>query len=189
MGQVIAESGRRLHRLIENFLIYAQIEILKADSQKVAALRAGRTIAPQALVTEHAQQQAEQANRATNLALGDIANQSVAMAENYLSKIVDELVQNAFKFSEAGQTVNVSFVSNREAMVLTVTDFGRGFDTEHITKIGAYMQFERKMHEQQGLGLGLTIAQRLAEIHGGSLAIESQPSNGTSVTVKIPLAA
>ncbi|MFM2295815.1 MAG: hypothetical protein RLZZ350_2228 [Verrucomicrobiota bacterium] len=189
MGQVIAESGRRLHRLIENFLIYAQIEILKADPQKVAALRAGRTIAPQALVTEHAQQQAEQANRATNLALGDIANQSVAMAENYLSKIVDELVQNAFKFSEAGQTVNVSFVSNREAMVLTVTDFGRGFDTEHITKIGAYMQFERKMHEQQGLGLGLTIAQRLAEIHGGSLAIESQPSNGTSVTVKIPLAA
>jgi signal transduction histidine kinase len=51
------------------------------------------------------------------------------------------------------------------------------------------MQFERKFHEQQGLGLGLTICKRLAEIHGGSLAIESKKSAGTTVTVKIPLAA
>jgi len=45
----------------------------------------------------------------------------------------------------------------------TVKDQGRGFSTEHINKIGAYMQFDRKMHEQQGLGLGLTIARRLTE--------------------------
>ena len=186
MGQVIAESGRRLHRLIENFLIYAQIEILKADPQKIAALRAGRTAEPENLVKEHAIQQADQAGRLPNLILTDIANTPVAMAENYLSKIVDELVQNAFKFSEAGQPVNVSFISNREVMVLTVTDKGRGFDTEHVQKVGAYMQFERKMHEQQGLGLGLTIAQRLAEVHGGSLTIESKHGNGTTITVKIP---
>jgi two-component system, sensor histidine kinase and response regulator len=43
MGQVICESGKRLERLIENFLIYAQIELLGADPQKVHALRKSRT--------------------------------------------------------------------------------------------------------------------------------------------------
>jgi signal transduction histidine kinase len=73
-------------------------------------------------------------------------------------------------------------------MVLSVTDRGRGLDTEHIGKIGAYMQFERKLHEQQGLGLGLTICRQLAQIHNGSLVIQSEKSQGTTVRVKIPVA-
>ena len=71
-------------------------------------------------------------------------------------------------------------------MTLTVTDQGRGFSTDHITKVGAYMQFDRKMQEQQGQGLGLTIAKRLTELHGGTLAIQSQRGGTTSVVVKLP---
>ena len=69
---------------------------------------------------------------------------------------------------------------------MTVSDQGRGFSTEQITRVGAYMQFDRKMQEQQGLGLGLAIAKRLVELHGGTLSIVSEPSTGTVVTAKFP---
>lgn len=188
MGQVIAESGKRLHRLIENFLIYAQIEILQGDAHKVAALRQGRTDHIASLIQTHAGQQAEAAGRMSDLTVVDVTDWPVAMADNYLSKIVDELIHNAFKFSKAGTPVRVSLVPDGGMAVLTITDGGRGLDTEHIQKVGAYMQFERKFHEQQGLGLGLTIARRLAEVHGGSLVLQSERNQGTTVTVKIPLA-
>ena len=71
-------------------------------------------------------------------------------------------------------------------VLITVTDQGRGFSTEHITKVGAYMQFDRKMQEQQGLGLGLTIAKRLTEFHGGTLTIQSQRGVSTEMTIKLP---
>lgn len=50
------------------------------------------------------------------------------------------------------------------------------------------MQFDRKLQEQQGLGLGLVISKRLADLHGGTLTIEGRKGSGTTVTVKLPKA-
>jgi two-component system, sensor histidine kinase and response regulator len=65
---------------------------------------------------------------------------------------------------------------------------GRGMRPEHIAEVGAYMQFERKFYEQQGSGLGLTLARRLAELQGGRLAITSKLGVGTVVEVTLPRA-
>jgi len=187
MGQVIHDAGKRLQRLIENFLIYAQIELLGADLQKVKALRLKQTPSPAKLIERHALAQANVARRAEDLTL-ELADQPTPMSEDYLAKIVDELVQNAFKFSEAGTTVSVGLSGVPNGIMLSVTDHGRGFSAEDITKVGAYMQFDRKMHEQQGQGLGLVIAKRLTELHGGTLSIHSERGNSTTVTVKLPSA-
>ena len=66
----------------------------------------------------------------------------------------------------------MTFAETFNGAVLSVSDKGRGFSAEQITRIGAYMQFDRKMHEQQGLGLGLAIAKRLVELHGGTFSID-----------------
>jgi len=186
MGQIMHESGKRLERLIENFLIYAQLELFAADPQKVAALRQKQTQSTAKLIEKHARSQAASANRTSDLAL-ELADRQVSISEEYLARIVDEVVQNAFKFSEAGTPVTVSTAESGAQIVFTVSDKGRGFSSEHINRIGAYMQFDRKLHEQQGQGLGLSIAKRLTELHGGLLTIQSN-SEGTSVAVKLPRA-
>ena len=90
MGQEIHKSGERLERLIENFLIYAQIELVAADPKNVNALRIGRTDHPEALIERHAVEQATQAGRRPDLAM-ELADVPVPIAEEYLSKIADEL--------------------------------------------------------------------------------------------------
>jgi two-component system sensor histidine kinase/response regulator len=100
--------------------------------------------------------------------------------------VVDELTQNAFKFSKAGSPVRVTLTEAFNAVTLSVSDQGRGFTPEQVTRIGAYMQFDRKLHEQQGLGLGLTIVKRLVELHGGTLSIVSDKDAGAVISAKFP---
>jgi signal transduction histidine kinase len=185
MGHVIHQSGKRLERLIENFLIYAQLELVASDPKNVNALRIGQTEHPVSLIEKHAAAQAAQVNRPQDLSL-ELADVPMPMAEEYLAKIVDELVQNAFKFSKAGSSVRVKLDEAFNAAVLSVSDQGCGFSTEQITRIGAYMQFDRRMQEQQGLGLGLTITKRLVGLHGGTLSIESNKDAGATITAKLP---
>jgi len=183
MGQMIYHSGKRLERLVENFLIYAQIELLGADPEKVSALRHHQTPSPAQLIGERARSLAQAAQRADDLIL-ELGDHPMPIASDYLGKIVEELVQNAFKFSEPGAPVRVALFNLPNGVALSITDRGCGFSTEHISKVGAYMQFDRKMREQQGLGLGLIIAKRLTEVHGGTLTIQSERGAATTVTLK-----
>lgn len=187
MGQEIHKSGQRLERLIENFLFYARLEIVATDAESVIALRGAKILQPAALVRANAMQQAELAGRLNDLTL-DLTDGPLPIAEEYFKKIVAELVQNAFKFSETGSPVRVSLRTSGDEIEFAVHDKGRGLSTEHIRRIDAYVQFERKMQDEQGLGLGLAIAKKLAELHGGRLTITSAPETGTAVVVKLPKA-
>jgi signal transduction histidine kinase len=99
---------------------------------------------------------------------------------------VDELAQNACKFSDPGTPIRLTLAEAFNAITFAISDQGRGFSTEQITRVGAYMQFDRKMQEQQGLGLGLAITKRLVALHGGTLSIVSEPNTGAVVTAKFP---
>lgn len=187
MGREMSQSGQRLERLIENFLIYAQLEIVATDAASIEALRSARTDHPAEIVHSNSITDADRNGRLSDLIV-ETNDVPVAMAEDYFKKIVTELVQNAFKFSESGSSVRVTLIAVEGGIELSVRDRGRGFSTEHIRRIDAYVQFERKMQDQEGLGLGLTIAKKLVELHGGKLTIEGQKGSGSTVTVRLPQA-
>jgi signal transduction histidine kinase len=187
IGREIRQSGQRLERLIENFLIYAQLEIVAGDGEKTAALRSAKNAHAAENVRDEAGIRAGEAGRPGDLLL-ELADAPVAIGQEYFRKIVSELVENAFKFSENGQRVQVSLAKASGWLELSVRDAGRGFSTEQIQSVGAYLQFERKMYDHQGLGLGLAIAKKLAQLHDGTLTITSSPGGGSTVAVRLPLA-
>lgn len=185
MGKDIYDSGKRLERLIENFLVYVQLEIAAADPEKAAVLLSRRLDNAALAISGKVTAQAEQAGRSGDLYL-ELASVAVPMSAEHFTKLTEELVQNALKFSKRGTPVNVSVSESDGSVVLAVTDRGRGLSPEQIVRIGAYVQFDRQSQEQQGAGLGLIIAKRITELHGGLLTITSDAVNGTTATVKLP---
>jgi two-component system, sensor histidine kinase and response regulator len=185
-ARYIHEAALRLHRLIENFLAYAQIELVSADRAKIALLRAAELIPVGSLISEVAQEKAKIFHREKDLTL-QITPADLPISQDHLKKIVEELVDNALKFSDPGTAVNISTATDNGSFRLSITDRGRGMSTEQIAKIGAHMQFERQFYEQQGAGLGLFIAKRLTELYGGQLTIQSSLGQGTIVSFSLPV--
>jgi two-component system sensor histidine kinase/response regulator len=184
----IGQAANRLHRQIENYLLYAQLELAKVDPSQGDVLMEGDTAAPADITQKMALQRASSDDREADLAF-TLVNAPIRIAELNLKKIVRELVDNAFKFSQAGTPVQVKTSLSGKAWTLSITDHGRGMSADQITGVGAYMQFQRKLFEQQGSGLGLVIVKRLAELHQGDLAITSSPGEYTTVQVRLPRAA
>lgn len=185
-GTNILQSAERLHRTVQNFLLYGQLEMHASDPQSGAVLRQKETGQIKLLIETRARHLAEKATRIADLEL-EVVDGSVPLGQDLFTKLVDELIDNALKFSVAGTTVRVSSAFKDGSFTFSVEDRGHGMDPEQIAGIGAYSQFNRKTHEQQGSGLGLAIARRIAELHGGGLSVESQRDLGTTATFKLPV--
>jgi len=74
-----------------------------------------------------------------------------------------------------------------QRVLVTVADSGPGIRTEHLARI--FEPFFTTKAEGQGTGLGLAICRRISESHGGRISVDSQPGQGTRVTVTVPTAA
>lgn len=106
-----------------------------------------------------------------------------------LAQIVNNLISNAVKFSNAGQTVEVAAHADpADGYVIRVTDVGIGMDADDIKKAlepFAQVKSERSRN-LDGTGLGLHVSRLLMAAHGGRLEIASEPGQGTTVTVTFP---
>src|SRR5262249_8247329 len=142
MSATISKAARRLQRLIENYMAYAQIEVTRTRPDWVSGLRRSVTPGPQNVIGQQAMVSARRVKRDSDRVLSKEPLPPVQIAEFYLSKIVQELVDNAFKFSKPGKSVYVAATAE-DRFVLRITDGGRGMTPQQIAGIGAYMQFER----------------------------------------------
>ncbi len=106
---------------------------------------------------------------------------------DYLGKMVEEIVENAFKFSQPGTRVEIVGTERPNTYTIAVKNQGPEFTAEQIQQIGGFMQFNRQTYEQQGTGLGLVIAQGLADLCGGMLKLASENGETTvSIVLRVP---
>lgn len=179
-GTTIYKSGQRLYRLIQNYLIYAQLELKNIDACEGEVLEDAGLIC-----RKKAEEIAGRYGRSDDLLVYAGVTRVFAKKDN-LEKIVEELVDNAFKFSEQGSRVVVTSQMAANDFKLSVTDHGRGIAQDDIRRIGAYMQFDRMLHAQQGSGLGLIIARRIVGLMKGEFTLESKVDEGTTIHITLP---
>jgi signal transduction histidine kinase len=175
-------SGLRLHRTLTN---YFRILGLENESSKLEerTLLASDEVRSTILAAIDAVLARPGPPRTITMELSQLP---LFVHRNDLSTLVDELVDNARKFSGMGSEITVRLEKHGK---LTVADQGRGMTKEQIGQVGAFQQFDRHQHAQQGLGLGLFLVKKLAERNGAKLAIESQPGQGTKVSLTFATAA
>jgi two-component system, sensor histidine kinase and response regulator len=186
LAKYIHTAAQRLYRLTENYVVYAQLEALRNDQPRIQAMRSFMAMAPRMIIENMAYRRAQHYRREGDLEFNLVDDVSIQIIDDNLKKIVEELVDNAFKFSRPGTKVQIEGFHDGAIYTLRVTDHGRGMNQAKREEVGAFMQFERKQYEQQGTGFGLAIVQRLAEMHQGTFTLTSAVNQGTQVTITLP---
>ena len=100
---------------------------------------------------------------------------------------LEYLLDNAIKFNREGGRVDVTLTGSPEAVVIRIADTGIGIPSEEQEKVFApFYQVDRRLNRAyEGAGIGLTLARRYVELHGGSLEMRSTVGAGTIITVTL----
>lgn len=183
----IYSSAKRLQRLVVNYLFYADIELTLTSSEQTNKYRGHFTESAKDIIESTIQTKASLYNRSDDINF-DIIDAKLQIEEHHFTKMIDELSDNAVKFSNVGTKINVRTQISNNYYQIILKDNGRGMSPDEISNIGAYSQFSRNIYEQQGSGLGLIIAKKIAILYNGDIAIESDNSSFTKITAVLPIA-
>lgn len=185
LAQTLHTAARRVERLTKNLFLHAQLELFGTNPTHLNALRRAHTANADEVVTTAARRCAAAADRAPDLQLKTSPG-TAAIAETHLAKLVAELVGNALQYSPRATPVTLQGYDDGHDFLLTVTDHGPGMSAEQIAALNQSAATARPTAEPHVTGLGLPIARRLAELHGGKLLLTSEPGKGTTVRVSLP---
>ncbi len=106
-----------------------------------------------------------------------------------LAQVLTNLITNAVKYTDTGGKITVRLTSRKDGVRIAVSDTGAGLNRQEIDKIFEMFHQSRTPHTQNvgGLGVGLTVARSMAELHGGGLLAESGgPGKGATFTLWLP---
>lgn len=113
---------------------------------------------------------------------------AVVMDPDRMAQALGNLLSNAVKFTPSGGAITVSASLDENRLVLAVRDSGPGIP--HTEQQRIFQPFYRGSQGRrivQGMGLGLSIAQQVAEAHGGTIQVDSQPSQGSQFRLQVPV--
>lgn len=107
--------------------------------------------------------------------------------ETKLERALRNMIENAITFTPKGGRVHLWVQVTDNMAHISIADNGIGMDEGTRAQIFDNFFRQDKAHSTRGFGLGLPIAKRIVELHGGSISLESQPHHGSTFTVHIPL--
>ena len=178
--EIIAREAGRLQTLVDDLMSLSRIEAEKHE--------APREVVDFSLLAERASRDAAGERGGGRLALAIEPALKVQGDEKQLEQLVRNLVDNAFKYGDDEQPVEVSVQSRGDQLTLRVRDRGEGIDPEHLPHLTRrfYRTDPGRSRAAGGTGLGLAIVKHIVERHRGQLDIASRRGEGTEMQVTLP---
>ncbi|HET7059696.1 MAG TPA: HAMP domain-containing sensor histidine kinase [Candidatus Saccharimonadales bacterium] len=180
----LEETGK-LESLINNLLRLTRLEA--GELQQQFASLDGKTLAKAAVA------QVEKPAKDRRISLKtDLSDAIVSGDQDSLVQLLVILLDNAVKYSPAGSAVELSVKTVGDQGIFRITDHGNGMPRETLEHV--FERFYRGQNESRnksaadGFGLGLSIAKMIADLHGGTVTLESRPGKGTTATLALPAA-
>lgn len=174
--------GRRLNQITADLFELGTLDMheapLRPENFSVAELvqDVGQRFAPRA--EEKGVQLSVMIDRPGTMITGDIG---------LIERLFANLIDNAIKFTAAGGTVRLSVEERADWIVCEVSDTGVGIPATDLKRIfERFHRVERKTSEVEGTGLGLAIAERIVELHRGTITAASVPGVRSTFTVRLP---
>jgi signal transduction histidine kinase len=178
MLDLVARQVARLDRMVEDLLDTARIEAGKLDLQ----LEAHDTRE----VVKESVELYRLISRDHELRLMVPEAPVSVLCDPYrMAQVVNNLLSNAIKYSPHGGTVDVRVDRDRDAVLISVSDEGVGIHPDDMRRI--FDPFQRgSTTDVPGVGLGLSVARRIAQAHGGAIRVESRQGAGTTFELRLP---
>jgi PAS domain S-box-containing protein len=182
---LIHQSGDHLHTIINDILDLAKVDAGKLD------LHIERGIDPRQIVESCVslmRDRAETGQLALTVEAGKDLPRLIADPTR-LKQVLLNLLSNAIKFTQPGGSIAIGVAETEDGgIAFEVRDTGPGMSpAEIVVALEPFGQVEADhTRRYEGTGLGLPLAARLAELHGGTLYIDSEKGRGTSVKVTLP---
>lgn len=166
----------RLEALISEILVLARVDADNASAEEVDLNALLATLQKDAQLSSPEQTVRLQAEPQLNL----------KGWPTMIERAVDNLLRNAQRFNPSDQPIELHAARQAERIVISVRDHGPGVQTEHLSQLGEPF-YRAPGQTAAGHGLGLAIAKRAAERHGGTLTLANHPQGGFVASLELPL--
>ena len=175
----IQRNTNRLLHLVNQMMDYRRAELGIFELRPIYANAYKRVLNSFVNYENHAKRKDIDYNFYTEL-----QDEDVLFDENYLDLIVNNLLSNAFKFTEVGECITIKLFKEDKDLVLQVADTGIGISKEKQEKI--FERFYQVENGREGSGIGLSLVQRLVELHHGRITLQSEPGKGSVFSIYLP---
>ncbi len=176
LRQLVSEAVTRMEELIRGLLEYSRVDRHQATPNTTVDLNDVADELRQILKADLAEAEAELVIDELPVVLGDRLQ---------LRQVLQNLLQNSLKYrDETSPRVEINGRADGEEWIISVGDNGIGIDAAQHERI--FELFGRGHPDYEGVGLGLAIAQRIVESHGGRIWVESAPEKGATFHIALP---
>jgi len=179
----IHSAAAKIESMHNNLVLYSELMLFHNDPNKTIINKEPTKIDSD-LINGIVRESAEKSERSLNDVKVKIESVTIPVCSFHLLKIVQEVIDNAFKFSKAFSNITISGSSVKKGYEFKISDNGVGISSENIKKIGPFCQFDKHLYMQRGLGLGLFVAKSLTELYHGVFEIDSIYEKSTTVKIR-----